>query len=411
MYLTDNETANCCGCTSCQQICPAQCIEMKLLHDGFMYPVVDKSKCTNCGICLTVCPIPESKQNKETDQIHDCYYGWHNDAHVRHESTSGGAFSAIAELVLANKGFIYGATFDDKWHVCHMGIDKSEDLGKLRQSKYVQSGMGNCYSEIRDKLKRNQHILFCGTPCQVHGLRAFLKKNYTKLWLIDFICHGITSPHVFERYIQSLEKRENSKINKFRFRDKVTIGNFHSLAYTTIEFKNSKKKSSGINSFLMAYMKGLMQRTCCEACPYASLFRWSDVTIGDFWGLEEIVPEIKEEFHKGISMLITNTEKGKLLCSELPKKMQLVKTEMSYALNGSNLQLTTPVHVNNKKKQFYIDVNKMPVELALIKGMGVKSYVVLRVRVMKSKLQIITPRWVIDFKNRLSRKSLNSSRK
>jgi coenzyme F420-reducing hydrogenase beta subunit len=369
---------------------------MKYRDDGFSYPVINEEECIKCNICKKVCPLSESKKSEKPRQEQECYYGWHRDADIRHESTSGGAFSAMAELILEDGGSVYGAMFDEKFKVCHQESRIKDDLWKLRQSKYVQSETGNCYIEIKERLDNKKKVLFCGTPCMVHGLRAFLQKDYEDLVLIDFICHGVTSPLLFKKYLESLEKKNKSKIKKFRFRDKVTIGNFSSLAYTTIEFENGKIISSGINSYLMSYMKGFMQRESCEECPYATLYRWSDITIGDIWGIEDNVPDIKDEFAKGISLILANSRKGIEIGNKLTEKMQLYGVDISIALNGKNEQLEKPIKKSSKKIQFYSDVNNMPIELALIKGIGICSYLQLLVRELKNGIKMILPKNIKD---------------
>ena len=391
-YLDDKKSISCCGCESCSQICPQQCITMEFGDDGFAYPVIDKSKCTECNLCRQVCPIVDAKKAPRSEQSQICYYGWHQSAAIRYESTSGGAFSAIAEQVLEENGFIYGAMYGDALNVCHGEVQKRDDLGKLRQSKYVQSEIGTCYTEIRKQLRDNKKVLFCGTPCQVHGLRTFLRKTYENLLLVDFVCHGVTSPKLFKRYIDSLERKYNSKVKRIRFRDKVTIGNFSSLAFTTIEFENRRKISSEINSYLIAYMHGLMQRESCEGCPYATVYRWSDITIADFWGIEKFVANISEESDKGISLLLINSGKGKDILSRMKERMSLHPIDIAAALNGKNQQLVRPVMKHPLKLQFYRDASSMSMESALVKCIGVKNYFKLVVGMIKNRIKIILPK-------------------
>ena len=183
-------------------------------------------------------------------------------------------------------------------------------MERLGHSKYVQSDLGNCYSDIRTRLHLDEHVLFCGTPCQVDGLRLFLGKEYEKLLLVDFVCHGVTSPLIFREYISYLEKIQGSNVRTFRFRDKVTIGKISTLAHTTIIFDNNRIRSSECNLYLGAYINGLMQRVSCVKCPYANHHRRSDLTLGDFWGIEDAIPKLKDQLNKGISLILSNSEKG-----------------------------------------------------------------------------------------------------
>ncbi len=200
MYFSSHERTECCGCGGCQQICPLHCITMTLLDDGFFYPEINEDICVHCNKCMDVCPIHRSEKTLTSFQILNCYYGWHKDEYIRMKSTSGGAFSAIAELVLKNSNSnVYGALYDVDWRVCHTRIDSQNGLERLRQSKYVQSNLGNCYSEIRKRLNHHENVLFCGPPCQVDGLRLFLGKEYKKLLLVELLCHGVTSPAIFKK--------------------------------------------------------------------------------------------------------------------------------------------------------------------------------------------------------------------
>ena len=408
MYLATHDRPDCCGCGGCQQICPTHCIRMTLLDDGFFYPVVDEEQCVSCDKCVNVCPLHQFKNPTEEKQAHHCYFGWHRDESIRMKSTSGGTFSAIAELVLKNRSStVYGALYDDDWSIRHKGIRKLDGLEHLRQSKYIQSDTGDCYSEIRDRLDRDEHVLFCGTPCQVDGLRHFLGKEYARLLLVDFVCHGVTSPAIFKKYIESLEQKEGARVSGVRFRDKVTKGNVSSIGYTTILFENGRTRSSECNLYLRAYMSGLMQRSSCEKCPYASRYRWSDVTLGDFWGIEEMLPQLKDEFHRGISLILSNTEKGRRMCEQLTDNMCMVETEVSYAFSGRNVQFERPVEANEKKRQLYKDVKEIGVPLALAKGLGLRYLSLMYYRWCISRVKASLPkqvyRWMVFLKHSLSK--------
>lgn len=381
MYLSTHDRPDCCGCGGCQQICPTHCIRMILLDDGFFYPEVDEELCIHCDKCVKVCPIHQFKNTTEERQAQHCYFGWHKDESIRMKSTSGGTFSAIAELVLKNRNStVYGALYDGDWSIRHSGISTGDGLDQLRQSKYIQSDTGNCYSEIRHKLDSNEQVLFCGTPCQVDGLRRFLGKEYAKLLLVDFVCHGVTSPAIFKKYIETLEHKEGARVTGVRFRDKVMKGNLSSISYTTIVFENGRTRSSECNLYLRAYVNGLMQRLSCEKCPYASRHRRSDITLGDFWGIEERLPQLKDEFHSGISLILSNTEKGHQMCKQLTDNMCLVETEISYAFDGRNVQLERPVEANKKKRQLYKDVKEIGVHMALAKGLGLRYLILMYCR-------------------------------
>ena len=160
--ITDKST--CCGCTACKSICPKQAIIMKQDEEGFLYPIIDKTKCVNCGLCDKVCPIKNAKEEKKEQHA---YILQNTNDEIRRESTSGGAFTAIAEYIIKNNGIVYGAIFDENYKVIHTGIDKIEELYKFRNSKYVQSEIGNCYSEVEQNLNNDRIVCFSGTSCQI----------------------------------------------------------------------------------------------------------------------------------------------------------------------------------------------------------------------------------------------------
>lgn len=407
MYFSSHDQFECCGCGGCRQVCPVSCISMTQMDDGFFYPEINQAICIHCDKCMDVCPFHQSNKALRACRSRDCFYGWHKNDVIRMQSTSGGAFSALAELFLENCGsFVYGALYDENWRVYHSGVNSRHRLDRLRQSKYIQSDLGDCYREIKDKLKHNRKVLFCGTPCQVNGLLLFLGKDDNNLLSVEFICHGVTSPAIFKTYIKHLEKNHCARVTKFRFRDKVTTGNILSLGHTTIDFENGKRQSSECNLYLRGYISGLMQRKSCEKCPYASPYRSADITLGDFWGIEGIIPELEDEAQKGISLILGNTEKGHVFCETLSGKMHLIRTEVAYAFNGINKQLEKPVQSHKKKQQFQNDLKKLGMPLALAKALGLRYMLLMYyewcVRRVKAYLPSNIYRWMVKFKRMLS---------
>lgn len=219
-----NDKRECCGCSACSQVCPKECIDMLEDREGFLYPEIDSNKCIECDKCRKICPVVNADEGKEKN-IRDTVYpvaygGWNLDNDIRLESSSGGAFSVMAEKILEQKGRVYGCALDNHMKAVHIGVDTKKQLYKLRGSKYVQSEMGNIYREIKSVLETGRKIMFVGTPCQVAGLNSYLGKYYENLIKVDFICHGVPSPKVFKSYIKHLEKGKGGKIITFKFRNK-----------------------------------------------------------------------------------------------------------------------------------------------------------------------------------------------
>lgn len=221
------EKNSCCGCRACEQICPQKCIEMVEDSEGFIYPRIDKSKCINCGKCKKVCPMVNNQRTENTYK-QKFYKLIINDKNILQESSSGGAFTAIVNSIFSlnteNKFKIYGSILDIDMKVKHIGIENIDELYRFRKSKYVQSNMQDCYTQIKRELKDNYTIIFTGTPCQVAGLKNFLNNTNTeKLYTIDIICHGVPSQLVFDEYIKALQKKYKSEVESFNFRERLKI--------------------------------------------------------------------------------------------------------------------------------------------------------------------------------------------
>lgn len=210
IQITDKQ--NCCGCEACVQRCPKQCITMQSDHEGFLYPKVNEEICIHCGLCEKVCPIINTATEKEPFKILGAKA---NDDEIVKKSSSGGFFSLIAEKVLSQNGVIFGAKFDKNWNVVHDYTDNINELDVFRRSKYVQSRIGNTYQKAEDFLKAGRLVLFTGTPCQIKGLKLFLRKDYENLLTVDFVCHGVPSPAVWNMYLDAY-------IKKLAYKDQIS---------------------------------------------------------------------------------------------------------------------------------------------------------------------------------------------
>lgn len=194
-----HKETSCCGCAACANVCTRQAITMQRDKKGFLYPVIEAGKCNNCGLCEKICPMLNG--NEERIPVHTFALKNKNEA-VRMQSSSGGLFTILAEGILRENGVVYGAVFNEEWNVIHTRIDSTEELHRLRGSKYVQSVIGDIFKQVREDLKANKKVLFSGSPCQVAGLNAFLRKEYDNLTTVDFVCHGVPNPRIWEEYLQ-----------------------------------------------------------------------------------------------------------------------------------------------------------------------------------------------------------------
>lgn len=357
MYLKTLNEYECCGCGACKSVCPKSCIHMEANEQGFLFPVIDKGQCIHCGLCERIC-----KFDKQIACINDnpsCYYGWHIDEKLRHESTSGAAFIAITQ-VCQELGYSYysGAVYDEKLVVKHICSKKTNDILSMRTSKYVQSELNDVFGEIREYLICGKKVLFSGTPCQCAGLESFVgEKNRKNLLTVSLVCHGVSSPACFEKYKQAMETSNSSKVIGIRFRDKRMLDGELNHRFTTISMQNGKEDSSIENPYTVMFGLGLMHRRSCSNCQYATPLRNCDITIGDFWGIQQQYPELKGEISKGISLVLAHTEIGEKVCNMLSKYMTIVKLP-SYKLcmNGFQQQLLKPFDENKDKDRFIRDV-------------------------------------------------------
>lgn len=195
------DKSNCCGCNACVQKCPKQCISMREDDEGFLYPYVDKILCIDCGLCEKTCPVINSKEERKPLNV---FAAKKPNDEVRMQSSSGGIFTLLAENVIDEGGVVFGAGFNERWEVVHSFAEKKEDLAKFRGSKYVQSKVGNSYKQAEAFLKQGRKVLYSGTPCQIAGLKQYLRKDYANLLAVDFICHGVPSPGVFRTYLRAI---------------------------------------------------------------------------------------------------------------------------------------------------------------------------------------------------------------
>lgn len=340
------EKEKCYGCGACYNICPKAAIELVADEQGFLYPIIDNQKCVECCMCKKVCQIDRELVSQEKKGT--ICYGIKNSDQVRNASSSGGIYTAFSNEILKHKGLCAGAVFDPKMNVIHTLADNITKRNEFRGSKYIQSDMGFIYKSIERELKKGKEILFTGTPCQVSGLKTYLyskKVDIQNLYLIDLVCHGVPSPGIWKAYIDFLEKKYNSKVIKYTFRDKDRGWHGYHIKVT---FSNNKeiKEDKEVESFVTLFQRDIMLRPSCYRCPYASLQRTGDLTIGDFWGLEKSDLEFSDD--KGVSMLIVNTNKGKKLFEKICATNDLKIRQYNIT------QLKQPnLYIHTEKGDFY----------------------------------------------------------
>lgn len=340
---------SCSGCTACEHSCPYGAIRMAADEEGFLYPEVDESQCTHCGICVSVCPFHPDKLNQSIPAP-AVYAVKHKDDEVRMSSSSGGAFSAISDYVLESDGVVYGAAYGEKFQVQHIKAMNKEERNQLKGSKYVQSYLGNVFPEIRLELKRGKIVLFTGTPCQTAGLRAFLQNDNTeRLILCDVVCSGVPSPLIWEEYLALIQNKVRAGLKDFRFRHKRK-GWHSSRVYTEFADGETFFDKPLINIFSHLFAQHLADRPSCQACVYTNFSRPSDLTLADFWGIEQYMPAFDD--NKGVSLVLVNTKKGKEVFERIKKDIIYEKSNVSECKHRN---LKSPTKPSPRREKFWQD--------------------------------------------------------
>lgn len=321
---------DCTGCEACASICPKECIDMKQDQEGFFRPVIKIEQCINCGMCKRICPI--NNCNEDDGKYPKAFAAKSKDEQIRNLSSSGGVFSALAKYILDNNGAVIGAAFDKHFNVIHKVCTNNETIDELRRSKYVQSRIGTVYKEAKLLLDDGKKVLFCGTPCQIGGIKSFLGKDYSNLYLVDFICHGVPSPLAWKKYLKFRKEKEKSEIKKINFRCKDTGWKNYSLE---IVYENEAKYSEKVSndSFLRTFVMDMNLRSSCYNCKFKQIHRISDITLADFWGYEKNNNQWNDD--KGISLVMTHTDKANDILYNIQEEINLYEVSFKDAISNN----------------------------------------------------------------------------
>lgn len=323
---------HCTGCAACANICPKNCIKMKPDHKlGHFIPYIDSSKCIECGLCQKTCP-----QNSEIDLQAPlrCFAAWEKNEQSYQTSSSGGAATAFSRYILKLGGVVYGCAVQGG-RVEHIRVVEEKDLMLLKGSKYVQSFISETLLiQLKQDLLNGLNVLFVGTPCQVSGVRSFLKNTYDNLYLVDIICHGVPSSDLFSAYIKG-KIGSNMIIDRINFRDNQQ----YKLSVFGLDGKLLYSKKMPDDLYYVGFMRRLLFRDSCYQCRYAREKRISDITVGDFWGVGTL--KLKERPKKGLSLILVHTERGNRLFNKIQAELYFEERPVSEAVAG-NKQLRFP---------------------------------------------------------------------
>lgn len=346
------DTSLCTGCSACSSICPTGAIELVRNQHGFDYPQVDQSKCIQCKKCLKVCQILHGsglKYSRPTAKIAQC-----SDDVLRESSSSGGMMTLLAREIFATGGKVAGATWIDG-KLRHILVSDEEGLATLRGSKYLQSEMGDICRQIKDLLDKSVDVLFIGTPCQVAGLRLYLKKPYEHLLTVDLVCYGVPSPGVFEHYLEERLTQNLDDILTVNFRNKILgwhepclkIGYRRQGDDTLCHYLANIED----DTYCQAFLQKLILQKVCSSCQFAEYRRVGDLTLGDAWGARYFLDNMDDG--RGLSLVLVSTRKGFDMMRKLERHCDLSRTIKQKIAQNANPSLLSPVTSHPDRDLFF----------------------------------------------------------
>ncbi len=368
---------NCCGCSACMQRCPKHCISLSEDSEGFLYPSVDERICVDCGLCEKVCPLLNRAEKIQPQEVLAVK---NPNEKERMASSSGGVFLPLAREIINQGGVVFGAVYDGQWEVRHVYAEKIEDVYPMMGSKYLQSRIENTYKEAEQFLKQGREVMFVGSPCQIAGLRTFLRnKEYPNLLAVDFLCHGVPSPGVWRRYLAETyggyEAKEQSRlkatagknsvllsslnakspIGDIKFRDKEESG-WKKFRFVVRKKSASKADQNTVlssdihydNPFMRGFLSDIYLRPSCYECMCKNGVNHSDLTIADFWGIKFVDPMFDDD--KGVGLVLVNTPKGKAYLDRLNMAVRKSTLEKAHQYNGG---FKEHIQAHSKRKLFF----------------------------------------------------------
>lgn len=374
---------NCCGCEACVQVCPKHCINFKQDQEGFFYPTVDEDICIQCGLCEKVCPVLHHYEERRPQEV---LAAINQNEEVRMASSSGGVFTLLAEHIIDQGGIVFGVRFDDEWLAVFDFTENKEKLAAFRGSKYLQARVGDSYVRCKEFLDQGRQVLFSGTQCQIAGLLHFLRKPYSNLLAVDFICHGVPSPKVWSKYLDEVVSAGRRAISDISFRDKRLGWKCFSFAIDYDERNRNYTLTSAFpeNPFMRAFLENLILRPSCYKCPAKGGRSHADITIADFWGIQQIHPEMDDD--KGISLVLIHTDKGQ----QALQRDKLICQEASYDdVLRFNSAVALPALCHPKRAEFFNAFNSQT-DLHVLIGNCLRPSKIARIKMaLKRPLKLI----------------------
>lgn len=357
--ITINDKELCCGCNACGDVCAKGAITFRTDDEGIWYPHVDRDRCVDCGLCEKVCPVINIGSLKHNDiEQPVCYAAEHKNLEAVFDSTSGGLFSALADYMYSQGGYVGGAVFNEDLSVSQFISNDKADLPRLRSSKYVQSDAQGFYTKVKGLLDAGEHVLVCGTPCQMAAMRAFLGRDYERLIIADFVCLGINSPLVWRRFMDSFEERYGSPVVSAKAKSKE-YGWRNLTQKVTLADGRQIFETRDVCMYTKGYIgTHLYTRPSCYSCKFKGFPRISDITLADFWGIENYSSELEKNL--GTSLVMINSEKGRAYFENVKPRVNFIPMPFESILPGNPALVRPLSRLNNDRAGFFRDIKTMP---------------------------------------------------
>jgi coenzyme F420-reducing hydrogenase beta subunit len=358
--ITKLEQHKCVGCGSCESVCPQNCISMNYDTEGFLYPLVSSTECSNCSLCVQHCPILSDIRFSSKYYAQKIYAMKLKDKSLLSKSSSGGVFAGIASYILDQGGIVFGCAFDEALQVHHISIDSKDDISLLQGSKYIASDMGSTYKQVKLFMEQGKMVLYSGLPCQIAGLKAYISisPSNDNLITIDLICEGTPSQKLFNKYLTWLEEKNHGKIIYYGFRDK-DVGGWNCGGKIKTKTKTKTKTINAIcDPYFVAFLRGETYRPSCYHCIFANMNRPGDITIGDFWGIGKIAPQFYST--DGVSICIINNDRGLRLFNNISKDYKYITISVKYIeeIQKYNSNLKNPPAKPRIRETIYDNIDK-----------------------------------------------------